>query len=91
MIAFKDFVPQQTQRQGFIKPAQWETLEQVVGAANNWLRDQEVTIINIETIVVPGLRAKTKPESERANFSYGGYTTYSGEWSQLIRVWYTAE
>ena len=29
MIAFKDFVPQQTRKQGFIKPPQWETVEQV--------------------------------------------------------------
>lgn len=91
MIAFKDFVPQQTQRQGFIKPAAFEVIEDVVAALNEWLRDHEVAVINVETVVVPGLRAKNEPKSSRANFSYGGYTSYSGEWSQFIRVWYTAK
>jgi len=35
MIAFKDLVPQQIQKQGFIKPPQWETVGQVVAAAND--------------------------------------------------------
>ena len=91
MIAFKDFAPRQTQKQGFIKPSQWETLDQSVAVANEWIQEQKALVINVETVVVPGLWTKNEPKSAQANFSYGGSTNYSGQWFQFIRVWYTTE
>ena len=57
MIAFKDFVPQRLRKQGFIKPPQYETLQDAVTAAGTWVREYEVTVINIETVVLPGRAA----------------------------------
>jgi len=49
MIAFKDLVPQQIQKQGFIKPPQWETVWRlidcsfgVVGIVPLWLCRRDI-------------------------------------------------
>lgn len=55
MIAFKDFVPQQIRKQGFIKPPLWETVAQAAAAANEWIREQEVTVIISVNGSAPGL------------------------------------
>lgn len=88
MIAFKDFVPQQIRKQGFIKPPLWETVAQAVAAANEWIREQEVAVINVETVIVPDL------SREGAGSGDGSLPVISNSLargSQCVRVWYRAE
>lgn len=88
MVAFKDFVPQQIRKQGFIKPRLWETVAQAVAAANEWIREQEVMVISVETVVAPDLYGK------KARSDSGMLTGMNGSApgsSQLVRVWYRAE
>ena len=85
MIAFKDFVPQQIRKQGFIKPPLWETVGQAVTAANEWIREQEVAVINVETIIAPGLYRKG------ARTDGGGLSGVNAGWSQFVRVWYRGQ
>ena len=88
MIAFKDFVPQQIRKQGFIKPPLWETVGQAVAAANEWIREQEVAVINVETIVAPDLYSKNaRSDSGRLT----GVSSSAPGLSQFVRVWYRAE
>jgi len=88
MIAFKDFLPRQIRKQGFIKPPQWETMEQAVAAANEWIREQEVAVVNVETVVVPDLYRKGA-RTEGGGLS--GVSNGPTGWSQFVRVWYRAE
>ena len=92
MIAFKDFVPNRLRKQGFIKPPLYETFQDAVTAAGVWLREQEVTTINIETVVLPALWNKDVPETGAASFSRV-YSTGQASYTQLfqfVRVWYYA-
>ncbi len=87
MIAFKDFVPQQIRKQGFIKPPLLETVTQVVAAANEWIREQEVAVINVETVVAPD------PDWKGVQSGNGNLpcTPTTGSWVQFVRVWYRAD
>ncbi len=92
MIAYKDFVPQRLRKQGFIKPPLYETFQQAVSAAGAWVREQEVTVINIETVVLPGLWSKDAPQSDAPTLTtlYStGQAAYTGLF-QFVRVWYHA-
>ena len=66
MIAYQDFVPQRLRKQGFIKPPQYETFQDAVTAAGTWVREYEVTVINIETVVLPGLWSRDVPQTDLA-------------------------
>lgn len=89
MIAFKDFVPQQTQRPGYIKTAKFETVEQCVAAINAWVSAEAISVINIETVTVPDLWNGDTPQSGNGNLPSRG--DVRGGWFQFIRVWYMAE
>jgi len=92
VIAFKDFVPKQLRKQGFIKPPVYETFQEAVTATGVWLREQEVTVINIETVVLPGLWSKDVPQSNVAKLTDISTSAYSSrELYQFVRVWYQAE
>ena len=88
MIAFKDFVSQQIRKQGFIKPPAWETIAQAVAAANEWIREQELAVINVETVVAPDLYSKNARSHSGRLTSVGGSAPGL---SQFVRVWYRAE
>ena len=88
MIAFKDFVPQQIRKQGFIKPPQWETVGQVVAAANEWIREQEVAVINVETVIAPDPSRKGVRSGDG---NLPGISGSGGGGLQFVRVWYRAD
>ena len=90
MIAYKDFVPQRLRKQGFIKPPLYETFQEAVTAAGTWVREQEVTVINIETVVLTGVWNTDAPQTDIANPNIlysSGQAAYGGLF-QFVRVWY---
>ena len=92
MLAYKDFVPKRLRKQGFIKPPLYETLQDAVSAAGAWVREQEVTVINIETVVLPVLWDSGVPQTGVASFNriYStGQAAYTEQF-QIVRVWYEA-
>ena len=92
MLAYKDFVPKRLRKQGFIKPPLYETFQQAVSAAGAWVREQEVAVINIETVVLPVLWNNDAPQTDAASFNriYStGQAAYTEQF-QFVRVWYDA-
>jgi hypothetical protein len=85
MIGFKDFAPQITKK-GFLK-TEYQTFEEALSAANEWIAANHVNVVNIETVVLPEM------------WSEDGTTdtdlTTSGDmmnrWYQFIRVWYRSD
>lgn len=54
-------------------------------SAPQQIREQEVAVTNVETIVVPDLyRKEARTEGD-------GLSGVSAGWSQFVRVWYRAE
>ena len=89
MLAFKDFVPRQLRapRLGFSSEAlqgDYETLDAALTAANAWLREAGVEVVNVETVVLPNLWSSYEHGS--ADPALG--STGSPIWNQFIRVWY---
>jgi len=85
MIEFKDFAPQ-IKKKGFFYFV-FQTFEEALSAANEWIAGNQIDVVTIETVVLPEI------------WSEDGTTdtdlTTSGEmmssWYQFIRIWYSSK
>jgi hypothetical protein len=89
MIAYLDFLPRQTKPAGFLSPAEHEPFDAAVEAANAWLRQHQVQVINIETVVLPNIFSKFEEGS--ADSSLGTSGESPSHWHQFVRVWYRTD
>jgi hypothetical protein len=55
MIAYEDFIPQQTSGPGFFTSAQYESFDEALKAANSFMVGRELMILNVETVVLPNV------------------------------------
>jgi hypothetical protein len=83
-VAFKDFFPQVT-RSGFLS-SDYESFDQVVNRANEWMAGAGVHVLNVETLVLPNVN--DGEEAVQTNIRTSG--EMSSYWRQLLRVWYEA-
>jgi len=83
-IAFKDFFPRVT-HSGFLS-SEYESFNQVVNRANEWMAGSGVQVLNIETLVLPNVN--TEDEAMQTNIRTSG--EMSSYWRQMLRVWYEA-
>jgi hypothetical protein len=92
-FAFRDFAPKQKRPAGFFQSAEYDNLMDAVFQANHWVRDHNVKVLNIETVVLPNILEKeTTPEAtmEGSVATYEGISHYN-HWYQFIRIWYEFE
>lgn len=81
MYHFKDFAPQVVKKSFF--KTEYESFEEALDAANAWIRDQKVEVLNIETVVLPNMRrGGGTPDTGYTSSESGSY------WYQFVRVWY---
>ncbi len=82
MYHFKDFAPQ-IKKKGFFK-TDFQSFEEALSAANAWITNSKIDVVNIETVVLP--------EMWREDGTIDTDLTTSGDmmnsWYQFIRVWY---
>jgi hypothetical protein len=88
MIAFRDFVPSQLAAPALMKPGTYESLEQVLTAANAWIDSQNIDVLNVETVVLPNLWTPHSGGSADPNRVL--QPGFAEAWNQFIRVWYRA-
>jgi len=83
MLRYRDFKPAVEKTSAFLGLIQEsDTLNEVVDVANAWIDEQQVTVVNVETVVLPWMGANTRD---------AGSTFVTGEgiqWLQTVRVWY---
>ena len=89
MIAFQDFVPPQLQPPGFLTAAKYAPVEQAVQAANDWIRQYGVKVLNVETVVLPNMTSPGEEGTGDAQLRTSG--DMASFWYQFVRVWYTHE
>ncbi len=77
MICFKDFFPQSIEKKGFFSEDKYEKFSALLVNLNEWLSQQTVEIINIETVVLRDI------DDEKTRFLAEEPFFY-----QFIRVWY---
>lgn len=80
-IQYKDFFPK-VKSEGLLAN-EYETLQETLIQANNWLAKETINLVNIETVLLP--RVRTEEEASTNDLFTGNYTTH---WSQVIRIWY---
>ena len=54
IIHYKDFSPSAVEHKVF--STEYESFSEVVAHANEWIRDSGVTVLNVETVVLPNLQ-----------------------------------
>jgi hypothetical protein len=80
-IAFKDFVPKQVGKSGWLGlgPPVYADLADAVASANRWIGQEKVQVLNVETVVLPGDAGTDKT-------GVGFIDVH--RCLQVIRVWY---
>ncbi|NQV25810.1 MAG: hypothetical protein HQ518_15740 [Rhodopirellula sp.] len=86
MIAYRDFVPHQTSGPGFFSNAKYESFDAALRAANDFVVQQSLTVLNIETVVLPNVWDTSEEGTTDVSIRTSG--EMSSTWHQFIRVWY---
>ena len=88
MIRYQDFVPKQTKEWGLLSPAEYESFDAALAAANKWIKENEIKVLNVETVVLPNIWGRYEEGSADAALATpdGTFNT----WHQFVRVWYEA-
>lgn len=86
-ISFKDFVPEKT-KGGVFKSSKIEKFDEIVDQMNVWINDNNPSIVNVETILLPNIHESDEEGSIDTELYTAGET--SSNWYQFIRVWYNS-
>jgi hypothetical protein len=86
MMRYQDFVPQMTAPGGFLTPAEYESFDRALEAANAWIKENDLRVMNIETVVLPNIWSPQEQGSGDTSLRTSG--DFLSNWHQFIRVWY---
>ncbi len=90
MLKYKDFVPKRIPGQagGFFSaatPERHESFDKALDEANAWISNNEINILNVETVVLPNIWAEHEEGTEDGSL----YTSGTSHRHQFIRCWFT--
>ncbi len=90
MLRFKDFVPNLVQAGGFFQSERYEPTENCLTRMNNWIDDNNINVMNIETVVLPNIFSSSPARTDAPAFNqhYAGGTTGVNRYHPVFRVWY---
>ncbi|MDP6443220.1 MAG: hypothetical protein QGG36_28535 [Pirellulaceae bacterium] len=86
---FRDFVPQMTQDPGILRMAEYEDFEEAVVEANQWVRQNRIHVLQIETVVLPNIWSPY--EEGTTDSSLGTRGGAPSHWHQFVRVWFETD
>ncbi len=86
MLNYKDFVPKQIEAPGFLNPGEHESFDHAVAAANDWIVENDIQVIGMETVVLPNIWSRWEEGSADASIGTSGDTP--SRWHQFLRCWY---
>lgn len=86
MLRYNDFVPKQTKEWGFLSPAEYESFDAALTAANKWIKENEIRVVNVETVVLPNIWGRFEEGSIDPALPTPHGSSHT--WHQFIRVWY---
>ena len=86
MIQHQDFVPKQigTEKFLFFEGAVYEDFPKAAEAASEWIEQNGIDVLNIETVVLPNMH-REDGSTDPSLRSSGDVSTF---WNQFVRVWY---
>ena len=86
MIGFADFVPAKTSEGGFFVSAEFAPVQEAVDRANKWITENNVQVMNVETVVLPNMLDAGETGPQDAHLHVSGEMRH--EVYQFVRVWY---
>jgi len=89
MLRYRDFVPRLTKPAAFLSPAEYESFDAALAAANHWVQENGVRVRNVETVVLPNIWSRYEEGSRDTSLGTSGESP--SFWHQFIRVWYEGE
>ena len=83
MLTFKDFPPAVLKAPGFLSAGAYEDLAGLARTADQWLKENGVRPLNVETLLIPsqGAGVTGSPVTHIAR-------DFNITWMQVVRVWY---
>ena len=85
MIGFADFVPRLIEEGGVFHREQRALVQEAVDRATQWISQNKVRVLNIETVTMPNIFAAGEQSPQDSSVAVWDYH----RWYQFIRVWYT--
>jgi len=86
MIHFRDFVPKMIEAPRLFKPGEYESIEDALKAANRWIDEKRIHVVNVETVVLPNIWSRF--EEGPTDVALGTSGEMPSHWHQFIRCWY---
>lgn len=86
MLKYRDFVPREISASGFLKAGEYETFDEAVAAANQWLAENNIRLLKLETVVLPNIHSRWEHGSVDAAIRTSGDSP--SQWHQFLRCWY---
>jgi hypothetical protein len=86
VLRYHDFVPQLTKPAAFMSPAEYESFDKALVAANQWIKENDLKVVHVETVVLPNIWSRFEDGSRDASLGTSGESP--SHWHQFIRVWY---
>ena len=86
MIQFRDFVPEMLSAPALFKAGEYESMEAALAAANAWIKECDIKIINVETVVLPNIWSRY--EEGTTDVALGTSGEMPSHWHQFLRCWY---
>jgi len=86
VIRYQDFTPQMLTPPGFLTLPTYEPLQVAVDAANVWIKENGIHILNIETLLLPNIWSRYEEGSSDPALGTSGESP--SQWHQVVRVWY---
>jgi hypothetical protein len=86
MLRYQDFVPKMTKPAAFLSPAEHESFDAALAEANRWIKENEIRVVNVETVVLPNIWSRYEDGSRDTSLGTSGESP--SFWHQFIRVWY---
>jgi hypothetical protein len=85
MIGFADFVPRLIEEGGVFHHEQRALVQEAVDRANQWISQNKVQVLNIETVTMPNIFAAGEEGPQDSSVLV--YEQH--RWYQFVRVWYS--
>jgi hypothetical protein len=86
MLCYQDFVPKMTKPAAFLSPAEHESFDAALALANQWIKENDIKVVSVETVVLPNIWSRYEEGSRDTSLGTSGESP--SFWHQFIRVWY---
>ena len=91
MIKYKDFAIKTIKQGNWISKPEFEPLEETLLRLNSWIEENELIVMNVETILMPNIYEDgTNRTSSKGAYKSKEAGGVANLWYQIFRVWYQA-